>query len=118
MTEEQTVAWIFYAVAGASGQEPADFRSISMVADGINHAVPTHKELQGSLSWLHEAQLVNRASTGYMLTPQGQEVMKSAQAKSNTTMGVWKELTRQLELAARSSNNSLKTDAAKPRTLG
>jgi hypothetical protein len=118
MTEGQTVAWIFYAVAGASGQEPADFRSISMVADGINHAVPNHKEMQGSLSWLHVAQLVTRAATGYVLTPQGQEVMKSAHVKSNSTMGVWKELTRQIELTARSSNNSLKSDAAKPRTLG
>jgi hypothetical protein len=50
MTEAQVVAWIFYSVAGAYGQGPADFRDISMVADGINHAIPTHKELQSSLA--------------------------------------------------------------------
>jgi hypothetical protein len=118
MTEAQTVAWIFYAVAGASGQSPADFRGISMVADGINHAVPTHKELQGSLSWLCRAGFIVRSTQGYAVTSDGETLMKNAQQKGSTTMGVWKELTHQVELTRRSSSNSLKRDAAKPRTLG
>lgn len=40
MTQAQTYSWIFYAVALASQQEPADYAGIETVADGINHAAP------------------------------------------------------------------------------
>jgi len=59
MTDSQTIAWIFLAIALASQTEPADFDSISTIADGINHAVPTLKELQTSLIWLINNGLVN-----------------------------------------------------------
>ena len=51
MTEEQTISWVFLSIAIASEIHPADFRGISMIGDGINHAVPTHKELLDYLSW-------------------------------------------------------------------
>lgn len=41
----------------ASEQEPANFVSISQIADGINHTVPTHKELQTCLGWLKKTGL-------------------------------------------------------------
>jgi hypothetical protein len=52
MKEEQVISWIFLAIAIASQNEPTDYKSISMVADGINHAVPTQKELKNSITWL------------------------------------------------------------------
>jgi hypothetical protein len=113
MTEAQIVAWIFYSVAGASGQGPADFNGISTVADGINHAVPTHKELQSSLSWLQRVALVTQLSRRYALTGEGEAVMNSARQKANTTMSVWKELTQQMERIAKSSNQPLNAIAPK-----
>lgn len=107
MTEAQIVAWIFYSVAGASGPGPADFRGISTVADGINHAVPTHKELQSSLSWLQLVALVAQLDHRYALTSQGEVVMNEARQKANTTMSVWKELTAKMEHIAKSSNQPL-----------
>ncbi|MFN7220090.1 MAG: hypothetical protein ACK5UX_05585 [Burkholderiales bacterium] len=116
MTQAQTFAWIFYAVAGASGQKPADFHGISIVADGINHAVPTHKEMQSSLSWLCREGFVAKSTQGYAVTPDGELLMKNARQKASTTMGVWKELTHQVEHIANSSNQALKSDGAMPRT--
>lgn len=52
MTDKQTISWIFLATAMATNAKSTDIRGISSVADGINHAVPTQKELQTSISWL------------------------------------------------------------------
>jgi hypothetical protein len=71
VTDAATIAWIFYALRLASETAPADFRSISQVADGLNHAVPTHKEMQLSLKWLTDAGLSERTSRGYVVTASG-----------------------------------------------
>ena len=42
-----------------------------MVADGINHAVPTQKEFQTSFSWLTKNGLVEKKSKKYSLTADG-----------------------------------------------
>jgi hypothetical protein len=42
----------FLAISLCSLTEPVDFKSISQIADGINHAVPTENEMQSSISWL------------------------------------------------------------------
>jgi hypothetical protein len=60
MTNEQTISWIFLSIALASQTEPTDFSGISSVADGINHAVPTQKELQTSIAWLTTNGLVEK----------------------------------------------------------
>ena len=52
--DRQTISWIFLSTVLASQKEPADYSSISSIADGINHSVPTDKEMQSSLSWLTE----------------------------------------------------------------
>ena len=52
MTDKQTISWILLSTVIASQKGPADFASISNIADGINHAIPTHKELQTSLTWM------------------------------------------------------------------
>src|SRR5688572_19592633 len=65
MTKNQTTSWIFLATAIASQTEPADFSSISDIADGINHAIPTHKELQSSLNWMARTGLVT--NTGNLI---------------------------------------------------
>jgi len=89
MTDNQTAAWIFLATALASLTEPTDFDSISTIADGINHAVPTHKELQTSLTWLTNKGLVMKIGSKYCLTEKGKIDYETASEKTATLSKVW-----------------------------
>lgn len=80
MTDAATIAWIFYSLRLASATAPAKFNAISQVADGLNHAVPTHRELQGSLSWLSDAGLVAKQSGGYSLSTSGLQMFSDIEA--------------------------------------
>lgn len=71
MDEAQTYALVMYSLVGASQSTPASFSAISQVADGINHAVPTHKEIQWSLKWLMGNGIVQKQGSGYLLTEMG-----------------------------------------------
>lgn len=96
MDEARTKAWIMYALELASQAGPANFAAISQVADGINHAVPTQKELRSSLSWLVSRELVQKRGSGYQITPQGSFVIHSASTGHSTTFQVWESLTSAL----------------------
>lgn len=85
-----------YALALASQKEPATFAAISQVADGINHAVPTHSELQRALKWLITSGMAQKVGPGYLLTPQGSEVVASVRSEHSTTSQVWLALTASL----------------------
>lgn len=89
MTDNQTISWIFLATAMASQNEPADFNSISNSADGINHAVPTHKELQSSLTWLTVNGLVIKTGNKYSLTTKGKMDFDSASKQTSSLLKVW-----------------------------
>jgi hypothetical protein len=118
MDDARTISWIFYAVEMATSSGPADYREISSVADGINHAVPTHKELQTSLTWLANAGLVSKSSGGYSLTTNGTALITGARKESNTVMKVWASLTQAIEHIQKSSSNpALKQDAPSARPL-
>ncbi|MEQ9219936.1 MAG: hypothetical protein RLO17_17910 [Cyclobacteriaceae bacterium] len=98
MNESNIISWIFLSVAMASEQEPANFESISQIADGINHAVPTHKELQTSLGWLTKNGLVERSGKKYQLTNSGTELIEQAKFRTNKTiLSIWDELTKEIE---------------------
>ncbi len=92
MTEQQTVSWIFLAAAIASQAEPTDFKGISDIADGINHAVPTHKEIQTSITWLSEKELLSKLGKKYMLTPKGKTEYEKASEQTNTLLKIWGNL--------------------------
>jgi hypothetical protein len=92
MSHAETVAWIFYALAAASRSGAAKFADISAVADGINHAIPTHSELQVSLSWLVERALAQCSNRRYSLTPKGLGMVEAARRQSTTMLGVWHAL--------------------------
>ena len=114
MDHATTVSWIFYAVEKATGSGPADHRDISLLADGINHAVPTHKELQSSLTWLSNAGLVSKSSGGYFLTLSGKSLFTESSSKFYTIMKVWASLTLAIERIEKdSSNPAFKRDALK-----
>ncbi len=92
MTEGQRTSWIFLSTAIASQTEPADYDSISKIADGINHAAPTHKELQASLTWLTKRELVTKSGTKYRLTAKGQLDYDTASQQTSTLMKIWDNL--------------------------
>ncbi len=93
--EKTLEAWIFYAISGASGRSPASMRDIQLVADGINHAVPTERELQVAISFLIGAGLVERTGRLLRLTAGGQTLFDAA--RSSTAFETWANLSRQLK---------------------
>jgi predicted transcriptional regulator len=76
----------------ASGKEPAKYRDIECVADGINHAIPTQKEIRASITWLISEGLVQSQSKKYSLSLDGKELLERLSKNINTTMGVWKNI--------------------------
>ncbi|MEB8327725.1 hypothetical protein OO009_00030 [Flavobacteriaceae bacterium KMM 6897] len=97
MTEQQIISWIFMATAIASQTKPTDFKGISDIADGINHAVPTHKEMQTSISWLFDKGLVSKHGREYTLTPKGKSEYKNASGTTNILLKIWKNLEEKIK---------------------
>ena len=81
MDDINTFAWIFLATAMASQMSAAKFDGISAVADYINHAVPTHKELQTSVTWLIGNNLIAKQGNKYSLTDSGKKLFGEASEK-------------------------------------
>lgn len=92
MTLAQTYSWIFYAAGLASNDAPAKVSAIEQVADGINHAVPTQKELQRSLSWCVAEDLLLKDGKSYLLSQSGKRLLKASSENVGTTLGVWKNI--------------------------
>jgi len=92
MNENQTNSWIFLSAGIGSGTKPVTFRSIVEVADGINHAVPTHKELQAAFKWLTTQGLMRKVGKGFAITADGSRLLAEASSKSNNIFDHWKYL--------------------------
>jgi len=97
MTGIQTNSWIFLAIALASQQEPADIKGISQIADGINHAVPTQKELRSSINWLMDHGYIREHNSKYTLTKKGMIDYTFASLNTNIILNIWRNLERQLK---------------------
>ncbi len=97
MTKVETISWIFLATAMASEVEPANFDEISMIADGINHAVPTQKELQISVSWLINKNLLLKAESKYSLTQTGQNLYNRCCDNATFVSQIWTNLEKEVE---------------------
>gem|GEM_PF-1115261 len=89
---ERTIAWIYLAIYLASEQEATDFNGISMIADGINRAIPTHKEMQTSISYLTYKGLVSQIGNKYALTPKGKEDFRIASKGTKNLIEIWDNL--------------------------
>ena len=92
MNESQTNSWIFLAAGMGGHREPVTFKSIVGVADGINHAVPTSRELQAAFKWLSGHGLVRKVGLGFSLTPYGLRLLEEASSRSNKILDQWKYL--------------------------
>ena len=89
MTESKVNSWIFLATSLASQKEPADINAISMIADGINHLIPTDKELQTSLNWLLSEGLISKQGNKYTLTEIGKTKFENASKTTSVLFKIW-----------------------------
>jgi hypothetical protein len=91
MTKSQQHAWIFLSV----GELPSGLDQVIGTADAINHAIPTHKELQESLGWLMENELIDKAGKKYCLTEAGKAIRDTNSRR--TWMATWDAVAKKLE---------------------
>lgn len=99
MNESETYAWIFLSVP----EKPSSLQEIIAAADGINHAIPTHKELQTSFGWLIQQGLVCKDGKRYSLTEQGIELRRNLTKTSKTMMKSWDTVAKKFETMAGTS---------------
>ena len=97
MTHDETVAWIFLSTALATRTEPTNMSGISMVADGINHAVPTQKEFQTSFSFLTRKGLVEKKGKNYSLTVDGKKEFDEASQNTEILLEIWQNLEEKIK---------------------
>lgn len=83
------ISWIFLAIVIASENAPADYKSIMQIADGINHAVPTDKEMQTSIKWLLQNDLILKNGKKYSLTDSGAKLINDSKENTRTLMKIW-----------------------------
>ena len=92
MTEIELNSWIFLAIALATNTAPTDINGISLVADGINHSIPTQKELQTSISWLNKNELILKQAKNYQLTLIGKHEYEIASKNEDSLSNVWSNI--------------------------
>lgn len=97
MDDIKTISWIFLAISLASEVSPAKLDSISTIADGINHAFPTQKELQYSMRWLTTKNLVVKESGKYFLSENGKDLLEHTKSQSNFLLSTWKNLENKMK---------------------
>lgn len=88
------------AIGMATESAPADLKGISMIADGINHAIPTHREMQTSLGWLIDKGFVTIQEKKYNLTLKGRREYETASEKTNTLFKILENLKLSLKTYA------------------
>lgn len=106
VTKAQTHAWLFLSVP----DEPAPLQDVIAAADGINHAIPTDRELQVSLGWLRAQGLVKKVGRKYSRTPAGVAVRAACSAK--TIMKTWDTVAARF--AATSAFSAPEDDVSSP----
>jgi predicted transcriptional regulator len=89
MRDTKTTSWIFLSIAMASQNGPASISDITTIADGINHSVPTHIELQSSIKYLINNRMLIIESRKYSLTSLGIDIFNDAKKRSNTIFIIW-----------------------------
>lgn len=87
-------SWIFLATAMSCQNEASSVKAITKVADGINHAAPTQKEIQISMKWLINNGLITKIGKKYDLTLTGKNIHMKATDSSNQITKIWASLTR------------------------
>lgn len=89
MTSERINSWMFLAVAMSMNESAASLSDIIGTADVINHAIPTHSELQTAFGWMSKQGLLSKEDQKYRLTQEGLALYREASSQSNRTFEIW-----------------------------
>ena len=85
MTDAQTFSWILLSV----DEQGSTRRQISEMADAINHAVPTHREMETSLRWLQERGFIGEDGSRWALTDTGAALIARFRSPTRPIMQTW-----------------------------
>jgi hypothetical protein len=106
MSNEKTNSWIFLAAGMSSNGLPITYKDVLLIADGINHAVPMHKELQCAFRWLLGHKLLRKEGRKYSITDKGIALLKQASAKSNLILRQWDYIEEQFHILSSQDNDT------------
>ena len=93
----ETISWILLAIFISSQSSPTTFEEIMQIADGINHAVPTQREMQTSISWLIANDLILKDGKKYSLSENGKILNDNVEKQNSVLMKMWKHLESELK---------------------
>jgi hypothetical protein len=91
-----TISWIFLSIAIGSQIEPIKFNEISMIADGINHSIPSEKEIRNSIIYLLKNEYIIKIEKKYSLTNKGLFLYNNSNSENKTLLKIWKEIQNKL----------------------
>ena len=106
MSNEKTNSWIFLSAGMSSNGLPITYKDVLLIADGINHAVPMHKELQDAFRWLLSHKLLCKVGKKYSITDKGIALLEQASAKSNLIVGQWDYIEEQFHILSSQDKDS------------
>jgi predicted transcriptional regulator len=92
-----TISWILLSIGIGSQKAPIDFEGIKQIADGINHAIPTHQELQSSIKWLLQKGLITKNGKQYLLSDKGKDFVNDSQSSTRQVFKMWENLELRLQ---------------------
>ena len=94
MKESETTSWIFLSIALGSEKSSVDFKNIIMIADGINHAIPTYNEMQSSIKFLLNKGYIANNQNRFSLTETGKRIYDKERSTNKSMLTIWKNLTK------------------------
>lgn len=97
MTDKQIISWIFLAIALGSQKINIGIKEISEVADGINHAVPTKREIKLAIEFLLKEEIINKDDKKYSLSKKGHIIYNAASLNTTVFSNICKNVERQLK---------------------
>ena len=101
MTDADIFSWILLCLSA----EGSTRRQISEMADAINHAIPTHQEMETSLRWLQETGLVREDGCRFALTEAGATLHQRHRSPTRPIMAAWNLLSHEVELLLKKGQN-------------
>ena len=103
MSDAETYSWILLCVS----EQGSTRRQISEMADYINHAIPTHHEMEVSLRWLQERGLVSGDGSRFALTNAGAAILSRLRSCTRPIMQAWHAVEHELDEMMQSSATKL-----------
>jgi hypothetical protein len=98
MDDFNTISWIFLSIHLGSQKSPIRKNEIRLIADGINHSIPTDNEIRFSIKWLLDKGLILKEKDRYVSTIEGNLIINKAEEKSSKTiLSIWEKLSSEIE---------------------